>query len=180
MSSNYVNVKIEGLDLLNRRLRQLPLAIQQKAAQNMTSAGAQLIKREAKERCPVATGNLRDSIVSRKVSKGAQMPVRYWVTHSEGGRGKPNGWYAHIVEFGSFKKPGGWDMPTKKTGRKKVMARQGRSGFWRVFGTKAHHPFLPPQPYMRKAFDEKWEKAVKLMGKRLEKFITKQEFKLAA
>jgi len=60
-------------------------------------------------------------------------------------------------------------------GRKKVMAITGGVGFREVLGTHFWHKRIRPQPFLRPAFDENWQKSRDLMAKRLRKFIEGKE-----
>jgi len=89
-----LEMKITGLREVDNALKQLPLKLQRKVLSQAASAGATVIKKEAKRLAPVQTGTLKKSIVAKK-KKGSKawFPI-YLIGPSQ------QGWYGRLVEFG--------------------------------------------------------------------------------
>lgn len=90
-------IRIDGLDALDRALAELPKAIAKRVAGNAVRAGARVIATEAKAQVPVLTGALRDSIVVRAARRGRAQGVVKAVV----GFLRPASRIAHLVEFGT-------------------------------------------------------------------------------
>ncbi len=139
-------VRVEGLRELGEAMRALGRETATKIAGSMTSAGAQVVKKDAIRRAPehdephkvdgvlVQPGNLKKNIVAKKVSK-SKTPLTS----------------AHIVTVRGKKKDG-------------YAARYGRL---QEFGT-VHHA---PHPFLRPAFDANRMQAVQAMKKAGERRI---------
>jgi len=96
--------KIEGLDKLNKELKALPEDFRNKALQSTTRAATKLIQLEATELAPKKTGNLSQSIVTKKVRSHSKWVAMYKVTINRRGK-KAKAHYAHMVENGTVKQP---------------------------------------------------------------------------
>lgn len=105
-----IEIKISGLKELKDALQKLPERVQKRVLRGATMAGAQVIKKAAKQRAPVGTvphkdakgrtiapGNLRKSIIAR-AKKGASKTS---VTVSVGPSSR--GFYGMFHEFGTSK-----------------------------------------------------------------------------
>ena len=109
-----VTVKVEGLRELGERMRELAQEVNQRISNRAVSKAGQFIRDLAKVRAPVLpydqmlegvlvpSGNLRDNIVVKKVSKGqTNLTSEYIVTV----RGKRKDAYAarygRLVEYGT-------------------------------------------------------------------------------
>lgn len=79
---------LKGLKSLNRKMERIAKAVPG-AAEDACLKGALLIEGEAKQRCPVRTGMLRNSIASERIPRGAQVGP-----HTE---------YAAYVEYGTYR-----------------------------------------------------------------------------
>lgn len=165
MSNGYFDVRTSGITELQRNLANLHGELKLKGSERATRAGVALIRKRAKKLAPYET--LKKSLVIKRVSKRGNPRVRFFLGHTTGPTAKHDGWFAHMVEFGT--KP--HDIGLKKGGGKKVMAHRGRSGYWHVEGTKVRHPGVKERPYMRPAFDENTGAAINAMARRLGKFI---------
>lgn len=95
-----LQVKIEGMEELDKALRRLPDRVQKRVLKTALRAGARVIVKDAKNRVPVDSGTLKKSIkvVSGKSKKGPQATARVFVTTGR------EAWYSHLIEFGTVKK----------------------------------------------------------------------------
>lgn len=148
-------VKVEGLRELGARFKTLSEDIQKKTARAATNAGAQIIKRRAKELAPIAPapyivddgteggqlvqpGNIPKNIVVKRV------PPSQTTLTSE-----------HVVAVRGKRKDG----------------YANRIGVLQEFGTVKQ----APQPFMRPAFDQEKGFAVAAIKQKLRERIEKEE-----
>ena len=94
-------MKVHGLKEIDRVLRQLPNELQKKAIFFALRKGAQVVAADMKNRVPVRTGDLRDSIADVRTAKkaargGAQVRIGFRKPHSR---------RAHLTEFGTSTQP---------------------------------------------------------------------------
>ncbi len=154
------DLRLHGFAALEARLEELPNALAGKILIPATTAGARVIRDEARRRAPVGkhgpaqlgdhtAGNLKRSIVTRVRRRG----VATGVTVSIGAT--KQAWYAHIVEMGAA----AHTIVVGKT--KKALASGGV-----FFGRKVDHPGSAPQPFLRPALDTQSQKAIDVLGKR--------------
>jgi HK97 gp10 family phage protein len=173
-------IEVFGVKALIDNLSDFGAEVQYKTAQSMVAYGAGLFKKEVQRRCPIDTGTLKKSIAVRKQSGKWAKDVIYYVTNT----GK--GWYAHIVEFGSIRHPGGYEIKLRPSKGKKVMSgwnTAGRSGgqIWdEVYGTKYIHPALKAQPFFRPGFDENRITVLNKMKVQLGRAVMRYRKKYAA
>jgi HK97 gp10 family phage protein len=131
-----VEVKVEGLDRLLKKLDKLGGSIEQSTQKALLKGGA-MFESDAKERCPVDTGELRESIHTeakdaQTVTVGTSCEHGVYVEYGTGPKGDPS--VPHT---------------TKKSWRYK-----GKDGSWHT----SHGQ--PPQPFMRTAFSKNKDKVV--------------------
>ncbi len=103
-----VTVKVEGLADLNRRLTQLPKAIQGRPLRTAVAAGGRVIQQEAKARVPVDTGLVRDRIrvmSMRQEQRNARAEVVVGVRRVEKNTRRTDPFYWRFIEFGTRFKP---------------------------------------------------------------------------
>lgn len=107
-----VNVSIEGLDKIERKLNALPGKVARKVIRKAVRAGQKILKEEVQLRVPVDQGKLKESIKIR-----LRAPDRFGITarviadakiprlggKADGNRSSLNS-YAAFVEFGTKKK----------------------------------------------------------------------------
>lgn len=110
-------VVVSGLRELGENMRELSKDIALKISAQATGAGAQIIKKRAKQNIEsspsVRTGSLRDALIIKKIPKSqAEFTAEHIVTVR--GRGKQRGNpkrkqniapHAHLVEFGTVNMP---------------------------------------------------------------------------
>lgn len=85
-----MQIRVEGMDGVIDALRRKEAEIERKASRGMAK-GCKLVKSEARERCPVDTGELRRSITS-------QVEGMFGIVGT-------NKEYAGYVELGTYKMP---------------------------------------------------------------------------
>lgn len=145
---------IVGGRQLAEMLRTLPVKIEKNIMRSALRAGANEIRKEARERVPVDSGQLYRSI---KVSTGSKRG-RITAKLKAGGRLAP---HAHLVEYG--------------TRPHKIVARNG-SGLT-VGGSvvrEVDHPGARPQPFMRPALDAKSGEAIAAVAAKVRERLTAQ------
>lgn len=147
---------VEGIEDINRGLRALPGKLREKALRRAARRGGEIIRQKAKDKVPVRTGRLRESItttvrfpnpftVDAEVGpKSAFKFVKVELTLGSGRQLVATGWYAHFVEFGH------------------VLKARGK-----VIGN------VPPRPFLRPAADESVEDAVRVTLQEIDKDIVK-------
>jgi len=100
--------KIFGIKEIDKKLKRLTPKLGKKIVRKALRAGCAPIKEEAKTRCPVDTGRLRNSI-SIKIKAGARSrkKLEVMVTTSESTMAMTVGdaWYGAVVEFGAPNRP---------------------------------------------------------------------------
>jgi len=97
-----VSFEIKGLKELNRELKQLPEDFRTKALNTAVRNMANVIKDQAVENAPKASGFLASSIktkIAPKKSRFSKYISRYIVRPSK------NAYYAHMIEDGTVKQP---------------------------------------------------------------------------
>lgn len=156
--------EVKGLDELLASLKQLPQNIQKNVVRGAIRAGAASLVKEAKANVPVDTGNLKKSIGIVAVKSKKPQYIQFKVTTRKGYGLKNDGWYAHMVEFGTLgKRDEPLSSETHRSLKAKEMAEKG-------FGS-------PAQPFMRPAYENKGEEAIDVakeyMSKRIDKEIQK-------
>lgn len=155
-----VRLRVEGVKDLDNALKSLSRATQKRVLVRALTKGGELIAEEARALVPVRTGNLRDSIeVSTKLNDRQdrvttkESRAEVYVGPRSGG-GDPDGYYGHMVEFGTS-----------------AGAKGGRNAAGRkVYRT---HPGNPPQPFLRPAFDAKEQQALGAIADELRSAVFK-------
>lgn len=132
-----MEVQVKGMDKLLKKLDKLGGSIPQSVQKALMRGGA-VFEAGAKAHCPVDTGNLRDSIHTETESEN-QVTVETSVK------------YAPDVEFGTGSK----GDPSVPHTTKKYWRYQDAQGNWHTSHGQT------PQPFMRTAFAEGKDKAVK-------------------
>jgi len=130
-------VKVSGLKDLGERMKGLSADVNRRIGRAAVAAGAKVIADAAKTKAPVATGNLRKNIITKRLPPGeSDLTSEYIVTVRKGkitkkqkDRGLKDAYYARYVEFGTAK--------------------------------------TPAQPFLRPAYDENKEKAVEAIKDRI-------------
>lgn len=143
---------ILGGRALDDALKTLAPKIQKNIMRSALRAGANVIKKEAKQEVPVRSGALRKSLkVSTKSKNGTVTAVL-----KADSRVAP---HAHLVEFG--------------TRPHKIKPRNGEA--LRIDGhvvSEIDHPGSRPKPFLRPSFDSKAPQAVVAVAEQIRKRLT--------
>lgn len=93
-----------GFAAMDRKLVAIRDAVSPEARHRSLLAGAEIVQVEAKRLVPVLTGNLRDSIIISFDGglNGAAVSQRRFFSSVYIGPSKQDGFYGHMVEFGTF------------------------------------------------------------------------------
>ncbi|MGB3290937.1 MAG: HK97-gp10 family putative phage morphogenesis protein [Burkholderiaceae bacterium] len=94
-----VSMQMTGLRELGLAMKELDSRVQKRIAASAVSAGARVIAKDAKEKAPVDSGDLKRSIRS-KTLRAKKPGVREAIVEAKT-HGKNSAPYWHIVEFGS-------------------------------------------------------------------------------
>lgn len=105
-----VKADVKGLDEVAKVLKQFPIKLRTNALRGAVRAGAKVLLEEAKQKVPVRSGNLRDSLSIVKLKSKDKKWMTYAVTprritkKKNGVKGiVADGYYGHIVEYGNSK-----------------------------------------------------------------------------
>lgn len=106
-------IEVKGLKELAEKMRLLSSEVSLKIGARATASAAAIVKKAAKDKAPVRTGSLRDSIIVKKLPKSeTRLTEEYIVTVRGRGKKRPytkkgvriqNAPHAHFVEFGTVK-----------------------------------------------------------------------------
>lgn len=154
-----VDVKIKGLDQLANGLKSLPNKLARRVLNKAMKKGAQLLADVTKEKTPVDTGALRDSIAV-KLKKVSNVETQAIMGSHE--KEKDGVYYAHMVEYGGkyVIKARGLDKGKKKG---------------RVIAAGS----IKAQPFMRPAFDSSKDQVIDAISKEIEAGVAVELSKIA-
>lgn len=142
-----IEIKITGLDELERNLKDFPLRVAKNIVARTVYAGAAIVRNEARAICPVRTGKLRRSI---RIRRSRSPRGSFQVVYNVG----PSLWYGRLVEYGT--------KAHKIKPRFKKAIKIGE-----VLGEWASHPGATPRPYLRPAFDSSRSRIIDVMRQKL-------------
>lgn len=154
---SWITAKLVGFEEVEQALNALPEKLAKKALREITAAGARIIKAETIKNAPVDKGDLKKSIKMSYKFIPARGEILYKIYP-----GKEYARLGHLIEFGS--------APHIIRSRR-PMGYKGR------YGTVVHHPGTKPQPFMRTAFDENTDKALRAMARQAKRSIYRIRFK---
>ena len=149
-----VTMEIKGLEKFRKGLQDLPAKVAKLAMMKAVKYAAFILEEEVKQRAPVDSGALRDSIVS-KGKTISPWEVSYKVQSMSNSENKQAAWYAPRVEYGH--------AYVIKRG-KKVVA----------------HGRVPQRPFFRPALDAQKENMQEVMVKEVSEAASKYWRKLSA
>lgn len=97
-------MKLVGAEAIDRKLVAIRDAVSPDARRRSLLIGAEIVLEEAKRLVPVLTGNLRDSLIITFDGKvnGAAVSERRFFTAVYIGPERRQGFYGHMVEFGTI------------------------------------------------------------------------------
>ncbi|MFZ2995948.1 HK97-gp10 family putative phage morphogenesis protein [Sphingobium sp.] len=97
-------MKLHGVDAIDRKLVAIRDAVSPAARERSLLAGAEIVLDEAKRLVPVLSGNLRDSLIISFDGglNSAAVSERRFFSMVYIGPERRQGFYGHMVEFGTF------------------------------------------------------------------------------
>lgn len=145
------DMELQGFKELADALKELPQRIARNSLRAATSAGAALIRNDARARAPVDTGEMKKDIQIKRDR------------HTEGD---------HVARYSVFVRGG---KKSRLSGKARNVDKD--SFYWKFveFGTSK----MPAKPFMRPAYEANKESAVDAIGKRLDEQIQKHARGLA-
>ncbi len=153
-----VTVKVEGLRELERALLELPKATARSVVRQALLDAAEPIAADAKASAPVASGELRSSIIKgTKLSRRQKAVHRRWIGSTP------------------VKTPAGWRSAPAKAVYVFAGAGTNPQAHLQEFGTADQ----PPQAFMRPAWDANKESALAIVAKRIAERIEAARVRLA-
>lgn len=196
MPSDSVNWDVRGLKELDARLLGLPIKLQAKALRGAVSAGARVIRDDARSRIHDAPhwdkdasqrssgGALRDAIrfTTSVSTKNGTVGARVFVS-------KKKAWYGRLVHFGTLPhlifgaganrlnrqvRTAVFGDNHKKANRFQVRTAEKKLKALNILGhfvEKVNHPGAKPQPFLEEAAAAKSEAAVDAMAQKLRDFF---------
>lgn len=160
MGKSFIEFEVKGLREIEQALKRLPIELERKVLRRAVLAGAGVIRDEARRLAPVRTGALRQNIVAR-YHKRKNGLVRYDVGIRKGRKGM-DAYYASMVEFGT-------SPHIIRAKKKKALGVDGR------FGSVVRHPGASARPFMRPAFDSKYNEAIDKVGQVVRRAVERHE-----
>lgn len=104
-----VRIRVDGLQALGAKLREMGDEMTTKIARGATGAAADVVKKSAQEKAPKRTGNLAKNIITKRLSKSQTnltsehiVTVRRKRTAGQKKSGAQSAYYGQFVEFGSI------------------------------------------------------------------------------
>ncbi len=137
-----IDVEIKGLKELKKNLEQLPMKMEKRIVGQALRQGANVFRDEARKNVPVATGRLKKAIQVSSARAGRKLLSMMNVKVSY-----KKAWYARFVEFGT-------GPHIIKPKNKEALSIGGQ------VVKEVQHPGAVAKPFMRPAFDTKWQKAI--------------------
>lgn len=157
--------ELKGLKEMIKLLDELPtVAMQKTVVRNALSKSCGPIVEAAKSSVPVVTGNLRDSIHVSRQLKPSQRDSNYRDRSSVTVYVGSSAPHAHLVEFGTVERV--LDEP-------RIVTIKGRTVKITTTG------FMPPNPFLRKAWDAMKSKALDMFAEQMREQIYKAARRLA-
>ena len=172
--------RIEGLSDLYKTLQTLPAKIEGNIMRGALRAAQGVIRKSAMSMAPVDDGHLKKSIKIKFRARSQKFGViRMHLT-----AGDKNAYYAHMIEFGtaSF-----YTGKGKTVGKPYIIKAKDSTGAELSTGNKRRalkigatmvnqvtHPGIRPRPFMRPAFDQSKDQALKVMADYIKTRIPKE------
>lgn len=104
-----VRIKVDGLQALGAKLRDMGEEMSTKIARGATGAAAGVVKKSAQAKAPKRTGNLAKNIITKRLGKSQSsltsehiVTVRRKRTKGQKASGEESAYYGQFVEFGSI------------------------------------------------------------------------------
>ena len=159
-------LRLKGAKAMATLLNTLPKRITKKILKRILKLAAKPIKVLAKSKVPKDFGVLNKSIGESFLKRTPARTEIIKIGPRTGKRAKFNGWYGHMVEFGT--------KSHTITADKLVFSIDGNL----VFIKEVKIPSISAQPFLGPAFKQASGKALKIMGDQLGPTIEKEVGKL--
>ncbi len=151
------SISVQGLPELRRKLMELEPKIRAKVIKKAAIEALQPTLHAARAQAPMETGLL----VSTLEVKGKASTKKIGATlQTRGGNFKGHTFYASFIEFGHHV---GKRITNTMLGLRKRM-RRGKEISKIISDVNAARPFIPANPFMRKAFDETKEEVLRIFA----------------
>jgi len=124
-----VNVEIQGMRELERKLLAMGQKVALKAIRSSLGAGAQVIKKDSMTRVPVLTGRLKKALYIKRMSKPNPFQERFIFGARHGKKMQKRGldaYYWGFIEFG-HKDRSGKEVPAQSFIRPAFEASKGKA-----------------------------------------------------
>jgi HK97 gp10 family phage protein len=162
------NFQIQGLDELQRVLKDLPFVVSKRLVFSALRKGAKPMKEEAVNLAPRKSGTIKRAMVivnnQYEDLPGIMISVTKGKKYHSKGEGNKDAWYARFQEFGTK----GFG---KRTRRIKSTSLNFKSGTvhrkYNTIGYKGKGTGLPARAFMQRAFDSKHEQAMAIFKEEL-------------
>ena len=172
-----LKVDFKGFDEVEKALKKFPARIVKKALGRAIKKGSKPILTEARRKVPVRTGNLKKSLAIRNIPKrevGNRTIVEVYAR--SGLKFKHDGWYAHLVEYGTSTHE--VSAPGKRNPTSFVLASNFTgSGAYVFFGKEITIPDIPHHPFLRPALSTQAQRVISISGISLAAEIERLSFK---
>jgi len=105
-----VRIKVDGLQALGAKLREMGVDMTERIARGATGAAANVVKKSAQRKVPKLTGNLEKNIITKRLGKSETtatsehiVTIRRRRTKGQLKDGTASAYYGQFVEFGTVK-----------------------------------------------------------------------------
>jgi len=174
-----MTITVEGMKEIQRALKGLEDKVQTRVIKSGLRAGGREVVKAARRKLPSEYGTLKRSLGTKILRPsgggvGLLVGARTTATTKKGKRKRPknDGFYAHIVEFGTLGSR--TESLSPETSRKSSWSRKDRDKDQKRRGTPTG---LKARPFLRPAFKESQQKIVdafvKQVGREVERQIAK-------
>lgn len=104
-----LDIKVLGLDELARQLKTLPEKLAKNGLRAAVNAGAEVIRKDAANRAPVATGRLKKAIYKKQIREKSNNNQQTFFVGARSGKKyrqkNQDAYYWRFLEFGKAKMP---------------------------------------------------------------------------
>lgn len=191
-------VQVKGLAELNRALEQLPRNISKNVLRGAVNAAAQVVRKEVSLRVPVKTGQLKRAVYRKHIpERSSATRQTYYVSVRSGKRyqagatyGKnkdktrtaktsSDAFYARFIELGHYTRPPGKTL--SKSGQmlaSRIKRGRGRASHIAALTAAGQVRWVPPQPFMRPAWEAKKNEALQVLADYMRKRLPVEAAKL--
>lgn len=146
---------VKGIEDWTKKLNELTPRMQKNVFTSAVNGGASKYIKIARRNLGGGYTTLKKSLKSKK-RRSPKGRIKITVYPEQGKGAKNDGWYAHIVEFGSYKKPGGWDIypwrsKVEREAGERITGKKALAIGANVVYSKVRHPGIKPKRFMSRA-----------------------------